>query len=453
MQHSATLLILDDDPTIRTLLVTALGKDPVRVVATGNLAEAKQKLGEKAVDILISDVRMPGVGELELLESDAFKHSGADCIVITGFSTPEIEIQALQRDVFDLIRKPFGIERIQASVSRCLHQRALKRENRELVERLKRLNQELEQTVGERTRELRDAYEELVAAKAAVERVEHLKTQFINIVSHEFNTPLNVIKGYLHLFFEDVFSKLSAEQAEALRTIDDEVNRVVELLREFLKIYTLENESFDFPKELLDVQALVQETVGKLGPFFTQRKQQFILNVPNDLPQIRANRRQLSIVIENLLVNAIRFTPDSGLITFSAQPRVMHNKLGVLFLTRDTGVGIPETEFERIFQRFYEIRDINRHTTGRIEFGSSGLGLGLAIARKIVEEHGGHIWVESAPDEGSKFYFFIPAGPSAPSEKYPRTTDSTVKMKVPESLRDPHSTPGSADDAEPVSDR
>lgn len=409
MPQQPTLLILDDDPLIVRLLHDCVSRLGHRVLTSQDMPAARAVLTDSDVDVVIADLRMNGRDTLELLDWPEYRRNETDCIYVTGYATTEIAVQAFKRGVFGLIRKPFEVSEVLETVRRCLSRRGQLRDNEVLVGRLTAAKQELEQVVEDRTDELRRAYEQVVKASQQVERLEQLKSQFINIVSHEFNTPLNVIKGYVGLLLSSVFGPLRPEQVEAVRTMEREVDRIVELLGDFVRIQSLEDEHFSFAKEPLDVAPLAHEVVGTITPFVRQRAQQFILNVPDSLPRIVGNARQLSIVIKNLLVNAIRYTRDGGLITFSAQPYALEKRAGVLFLVRDTGVGIPASEYQRVFSKFYEIKDINLHSTGRVEFGSSGLGLGLSIARRIVDNHGGRIWVESEVDSGSRFYFFIPA--------------------------------------------
>ncbi|MGE0431403.1 MAG: ATP-binding protein [Planctomycetota bacterium] len=446
-------LILDDDPAALKFMSRCLEDLPGEIRTASTIDEARAILSSGGVDLLISDVRLPGQSDLQMLDWPELAACKADSIIVTGFPDADLAIDALHRGVFDFLRKPFEPNQLVSSVKRCIERRSLRQQNVELVASLTTLNQELERTVAARTAELRDAYEELVEAKTRLDRLEEHKTRFIGIVSHEFNTPLNVIKGYLGLFHDGVFGKLAHDQTDALRTLEREVDRIAELMREFTTIHSLENESWQFQTERINVKPFVRDAVEKLGPFFTSRRHQFILNVPDELPQVEANPRQLSILIENLLVNAIRFTPDGGLITFSAQPHVRKARLGVLFVTRDTGVGIPKDEYTRIFERFYELGDINRHSSGRIGFGQSGLGLGLAIARRIVEGHGGEIWVESEVDEGSRFYFFLPgARKEQASKDYTMPADSTVMLKL-EEMEKRQSSGGAASDDEDATKR
>ena len=433
MTAQPVYLILDDDPSALTFLARCLDDQPGEVRTTTAPEEARKLLAAGDVDLLISDVRLPGLSDLQMLDWPELRQNNTDTILVTGYPDADIAIDAMHRRVFDFLPKPTDPAQLVASVKRCIERRMLRRQNDLLVERLTTLNAELERTVAARTAELRDAYEELVEAKTRVDRLEQNKSQFISIVLHEFNTPLNVIKGYLSLFHDGVFGKLQPDQSDSLRTVEREVDRIGELMREFTTIHTLDSEGWKFQTERINVKPFVRDTVEKLAPFFSSRRHQFILNVPDELPQLEVNPRQLSILIENLLVNAIRFTPDGGLITFSAQPHVRKARLGVLFVTRDTGVGIPKDEYERIFERFYELGDINRHSSGRIGYGQSGLGLGLAIARRIVEAHGGEIWVESVVKEGSRFYFFLPGARKEQAGKdYTMPADSTVMLKLEE---------------------
>ena len=143
-----------------------------------------------------------------------------------------------------------------------------------------------------------------------------------------------------------------------------------------------------------------------MRPFINKRKQTLILNIPTDLPRVYVNYDQIHLAIFHLVQNAIRFTQDGGTITISAEDnRDKHLTVHV----KDTGIGIPASEYEKIFQRFYEVQDIEYHKSAEdeLEFRAGGLGLGLAIAKNIVEAHGGEITVKSKVGEGSDFMFTL----------------------------------------------
>jgi two-component system sensor histidine kinase VicK len=153
-----------------------------------------------------------------------------------------------------------------------------------------------------------------------------------------------------------------------------------------------------------DIGEILEEVAVQVAPFVTQRNQQISIGVEPGLIHPRVDRDYLGQAILNVVMNAVRFTPDGGAIELAAK-RVEH---GVEIEVTDTGIGIREEDLERIFSKLVELKDVNLHSSGTVEFNSSGLGLGLSIARGIVEAHGGTIRVESQVGKGSTFRILLP---------------------------------------------
>src|SRR6185503_5703933 len=152
-----------------------------------------------------------------------------------------------------------------------------------------------------------------------------------------------------------------------------------------------------------DIGELLEDIAVQIAPFVSQRDQQMSIGVEPRLVHPRVDRDYLGQAILNVAMNAVRFTPDGGAIDLSAR-RVED---GVEIEVRDTGIGIAEADQERIFSKLVELKDVNSHSSGTTEFNSSGLGLGLSIARGIVEAHGGTIRVESRVGMGSTFRILL----------------------------------------------
>ena len=157
-----------------------------------------------------------------------------------------------------------------------------------------------------------------------------------------------------------------------------------------------------------DLPKLIGSVLRELAPIFSLRDLALGVDIPEALPEVLIEPEEIRQVIENLLLNAIRFTPDGGRIEIEATAVEEGERKKVRVSVRDTGIGIPKEEQGSIFKRFYEVGDSMGHSSGSYEFGSAGLGLGLAIAKRYVEHHRGTIEVESEPGKGSCFSFTIP---------------------------------------------
>jgi len=205
------------------------------------------------------------------------------------------------------------------------------------------------------------------------------------------------IKGFLDLILNGRAGTLTDLQRDFLTTVSGQAESLLVMvgdLVEFSRIQVRRNDVAADPVSLADVARVV---AARLMPLASEREITIIHRSPPDLPLVPGDRLQLEQVVSNLVSNAIKFTPDRGTITLSAQSEGDE----VLFSVADTGIGIPADQQEQIFEAFYQI------STGATRL-HGGMGLGLAICRHIVEGHGGRLWVRSEEGQGSEFQFALP---------------------------------------------
>jgi GAF domain-containing protein len=249
-------------------------------------------------------------------------------------------------------------------------------------------NAQLYTDLEERAAKLEQAYKEL-------QEVDKLKDELVQNVSHELRTPLTFIKGYVELLLEGDMGLLNEMQRESLTIVADKTNALTRLVSDIIYLQQVEWESLQFSQQDMREMARLAlqscEVAAVTAGIFLR------LEADSDLLSIPVDRDRVNQVFDNLLGNAIKFSPRGGSITIEVKDDGAMIQLGVL----DTGVGIPPDKLDRVFDRFYQV---DGSATRR--FG--GAGLGLAIARRIVEAHGGRIWVESEVGKGSAFKFTLP---------------------------------------------
>jgi len=229
---------------------------------------------------------------------------------------------------------------------------------------------------------------------ARLRALDDLQETFVSSVSHELRTPLTCIKTSVDLL-ADTSATLSEEQAELVRTMGHHVSRLEGLVTDLLEITKLEAGQVTLAPQHTDLRLLVDRVVDSLHPLTTRKDQAVYLHSPNALPLVEIDRRRIEQVLTNILSNAIKFTPKRGRIDIQLSATAG----GLQVCIQDNGPGIAASDQEHLFDKFYVVTD------GR---GLSGMGLGLSIARQLVELHGGRIWVESEPDRGSTFCFTLP---------------------------------------------
>lgn len=230
-------------------------------------------------------------------------------------------------------------------------------------------------------------------------QLDQMKSEFIATVSHEFRTPLTSIKMVVGILLEEVLGRLNEKQYDLLKGARADCERLTKLVKELLDFAKIEAGTYQRKNEAIHLRTLVDDTLDPLRLLFQQQNIELGVNVSSDLPKIWGDAQQLSWVINNLVNNALRYTPARGKVTISAEQSGEALKVYVA----DTGRGISAEALETIFEKFVQVKDAQEMTPGSV-------GLGLAIAKEVVEAHGGRIGVTSEVGKGSTFYFTIPLG-------------------------------------------
>ncbi|HEX2225956.1 MAG TPA: ATP-binding protein [Candidatus Binatia bacterium] len=265
---------------------------------------------------------------------------------------------------------------------------------------LKQSHDSLEAKVHERTQELRSANERL-------RDVDRLKSGFLSNVSHELRTPLTAIGGIAENLLDEMAGPLNEKQARYIKGIKESGDRLARLIDDLLDLSAIEANRIRLTPTSFPVDDLVYKVGAMLKPIAEAKS--VALEVParngHFVPQADCDR--ITQVLTNLVINAIKFTPFGGKVALTLGPLNEGHWLQVN--VTDNGPGIAAPEREKIFDEFYQISQADREKT-------VGVGLGLAICKRLVEMHGGTIWLDSAIGQGSSFHFTVPAAPVTPTE-------------------------------------
>jgi PAS domain S-box-containing protein len=224
---------------------------------------------------------------------------------------------------------------------------------------------------------------------------EEMKSTFISVISHELKTPVSLIKGYAGTLRRQDANWDQATVQDGLAVIEEESDRLTHLIDNLLDASRLQAGHLQLDKTDVRVDKLAARMIKE---FSTQtQRHTFVLDFGPDWPPVQADEERLRQVLSNLLSNAIKYSPDRGRITISGR----YDSDQVYVAVTDQGIGIPPGERERIFDRFYRVDSaLSRRT--------QGAGLGLYLVKSVIEAHGGRIWVESTPGQGSTFVFTLP---------------------------------------------
>ena len=273
----------------------------------------------------------------------------------------------------------------------------------------------------------------LEKSAADLARLNKMKDSFLGLASHELKTPLTVIMGYAELISTDMADNLDKTVLEMVQNISNAAVRLDNIVKDMVDVSLIDEKKLQLKREDINLNRLVEDSINELRFFFSMRKQELVINLDESIPVIKGDLLRLMQLLSNILGNAIKFTPDGGKITIVTgvkyllrskqsdhdQPvvnigreRHMHVEVSV----SDTGIGIDREDQLRIFDKFYEVGNIEEHSSSKSAFKAKGAGLGLTIAKGIVEMHGGEIWVESQGHDsirclGSTFHILLPLDP------------------------------------------
>jgi two-component system NtrC family sensor kinase len=226
-----------------------------------------------------------------------------------------------------------------------------------------------------------------------LKQIDRLKNEFVQTVSHDLRSPLTAILGYVDLL--DRVGPVNEQQREFIKRVQNSVKSITSLVNDLLELGRIEA-GFDTQKEMVSLEGIIRYTLETLTGQITDKKLDLQLNLPKDIPQMRVNPIRMRQMLDNLIGNAIKYTPSGGEITIKVE---VQNEQVILRIS-DTGPGIPPAEQPHIFEKFYRASNVPK--------GVGGSGLGLSIVKSIVDNHQGRIWVESLLGQGSSFTVVLP---------------------------------------------
>ena len=508
------VLIVDDEPDVLDLCRRILESQGYDVSSASNGYDALDIARDVEFDLLLTDIKMPGMTGLDIAQALKESDPGIICVTMTGYATMDSAIKALSLGIDEFILKPFTPKDLVRGINKALEKEHLKKENFRLhsliplfelnktlmgtVEVNNVLNRLIEIAQNETKADFAGLYlfregdlvsrlncedgssftkkQQLASSQLAravfeestqltwhqgspgqnhhgiidqldatsiiatplksqnsqlgvlilahtdgsfaqsdseflsvlcgqasialenarayqqLQILDHMKSEFINIAAHELRTPLSILMGYASILQEEA----PESQREFVSNIMRNAMRLRSLMDDMLNLKKLETGLVSIAQDSLYLQEVVEQIIQDLS-LLSDEKHNFDIDVPPDFPQMVIDRQKLELILVNLLHNAIKFTPPGGHISFKA--RVVSNQ--AIMALNNTGITIPKTDQERIFERFYQVEDSLTREHG-------GAGLGLSIVRGMVEVCGGQISVESTDEEGTTFTFNMP---------------------------------------------
>ncbi len=383
-----SLLVVDDEPEVLRSVYDLLRIDyQVVTCASGPRALDVLRSAED-IHVIMTDQRMPEMTGVELLRQAKAIRPETTRLLFTAYADIRTVIDAInQGHVFRYLAKPWDPEELEAVVRQGVEHHNL------IVEKNRLLG-------------------ELQAANAKLTEANRLKGAFLEVASHELNTPVTVVLGMIELWkMTQGQDALSAER-QWIDRIGAAAQRLARTVERMLKLVRSGDFGRPLERESVAIEPLLRRAIDELAPYLELRRQSVTVAVEPGLAPIEGDADKLADVLINLLANAIKFTPDGDTIQVAAgsEPAAPG---WIRFRVSDQGVGVPPGDQQYLFEPFFTGFDTLRHSSGDYQFGKRGIGLGLWLVKTFVELHGGRVEVASIPGRGSTFSFLLPQSQAA----------------------------------------
>lgn len=361
LEKKQTILVIDDDESMRDSCTQILTKDGFLAEIAKDGSSGLEKIKETKPDLVLIDLKMPGINGLEVLEKIKEIDPNIIAVVITGYATVESAVEAMKKGAYDFLPKPFTPDELRIIIKRGLERRKLILET-ESLRREKKLIEE----------------------------------NFITMVSHQLRSPLVAILQYFEVILGGMAGKVSGKQKEMIQKAQRRLENLMNLISDWLDVARLDNGQIINKLKPLSLKKVIKKTLEDMRPLAKKNDISLELRPSPENKNVLGDEESLKQVFSNLITNAIRYNKPKGKVIIT----IKENRDFIATEIQDTGIGIAEEHLPFIFDQFYRV---SKGESQKIK----GTGLGLSIAKKIVEAHGGSIQVSSEDGKGSIFTVFL----------------------------------------------
>jgi len=370
------VLVVDDEKWIREYLSIALPRlGGFRVEVAESAEEALARIDQAPYDLVLTDMIMPSMDGVQLVAEIAKCRPEIMTVLMTGQGTIDSAVEALKHGASDYLTKPINADEMVVRLQRVLEERRRLGRVQDFAAQLERSNEELR-------------------------KIDEMKSEFISVASHELRTPLTAILNAVQLILRGKAGEINDKQTKLLSMAERSCWRVTHILNNLLDLSKIESGRMGAKLEEFPIQGAIEFTLSSLKLQAGQKSIGLKMLAADTLPPVFADRGMVEQILINLVGNAIKFTPEGGEINVVAE-LLKENENMVVISVKDSGIGIPEDQREKIFDKFYQVENSLQRSAG-------GAGLGLAITKGLVEILQGKIWVESEAGKGSTFTFTLP---------------------------------------------
>jgi signal transduction histidine kinase len=401
----ARIVVVDDQLSHLRALCDILGQHRFDVTGCSAGEAALAKLHDGRFDVLLTDLVMPGIDGLTLIEAARAIDPHIACIIMTGEGTVDTAVKAMKIGVMDYIVKPFKAATLLPILERAIESRQLRLQNIRL-----------EAALRERVEELGWLNSVLDTARKEAERANREKSTFLSSMSHELRTPLNSILGFAQILASDKFPKGEGERQHFAQNIVQAGRHLLSLVNEILDLARIEAGKIQLKLGPVALDAVLREAYVIVAPL-AQARQVTLAPLTETRMVFNADAVRLKQILVNLLSNAVKYNRERGKVSVHC---VQHDGHGAV-VVHDSGLGLSAAQLATIFLPFGR--------AGREDSQEEGTGLGLTITQRLVEAMHGSIEVESEPGVGSSFRIELPL--LAPPAAGANTSNATGSHHAP----------------------
>lgn len=378
------VLLVEDDPDHAYLARNAILSSRKReyvVELASTVEDAMKKVQESAVHMVLCDIHLPDKTGVDFLEWLNAQEIDIPVVMMTGTGDEKMAVRALQDGAYNYIVKDESYLRVLPHVLDEAFIKHLADQEKERYER-----------------EIREKNAALEKANRELKKLDQLKSDFIASVSHDLRTPLNSVQESIALILEGVVNANDEKGKNVLQIAKRSIARLEVMINDLLDFSKIEAGKMRLHLEPCDIQILVDEVLGSLRSLAEKKKLRLKFTPIEGFPKVVCDAERMIQVFTNLVGNAIKFTPEHGIVTVTVE-QASRYEVHVTF--SDTGIGIPQESLEKIFERFEQVRGTSPQMV-------KGTGLGLAICKELAKLHGGDVWAESELGKGSRFIVCLP---------------------------------------------
>ena len=410
MNTPPTILNVEDTPENRNLVRRILQSQNYQVVDAVSALDGIKKAVDISPDLILMDINLPDLdGFTAVTRIRSFAHLRAvPIIALTARSVCDDRDRAKAIGCDGYLTKPVDFDELIMAVERYIaagHKDADAATPREyyLREQSLTLIEQLEHKISE-----------LETACARLKHLEQTKSDFISVVSHELRTPLTLISSYTQMLQSQPLIRDDAGAKELLTGVVQGASRLQEVVNDMVSAIRVELVDANFRFAPVSMRNIIKTIVVEQSKVVKERRLKIKTEIERDFSMVNGDAIQLHSALTRIVGNAIKYTPDGGQITIGARSLMESDGHSYLeIVVADTGVGIDLDKQKMIFEKFSTAEDVTLHSSGKTKFMGGGVGLGLTIARGVIESHNGRIWVESDgydPETlpGSKFFILLP---------------------------------------------